>query len=334
MQPTEIQHALGLSDEIRRWLDNLKRPDSPPRLVLPDDAQALALLEHLQVEPIDQTETLEARPNPETQPALWSILERCYHDMIVNMGHGESIHGFSGWPALPAELGMVGRYLYVWLYLAVVPDVRRYHAEHGIEDAYSWQTLQALAKNMAAHRIQHGVGGLGLWGQWGLPLYFRGANYELGRLGYNRGEITFLGRPHSYVLNVHIPPLGPVDAAACDASFAQARTFFAQHFSDEPVSFALCHSWLMDEQLAQYLSPTSNLLQFQRRFHLVPEHTPPISDHDILHYVFGQHADDSEIPQEMLDVLPQDTSLRRAFVAHLRAGKHWHARTGWLAWEE
>ena len=31
-----------------------------------------------------------------------------------------------------------------------------------------------------------------------------------------------------------------------------------------------------------------------------------------------------------IDELPQRTTLERAIVAHLRAGKHWRNRTGWL----
>ncbi len=332
VQPSEVQRKLHLTDKMMTWLGSVDRPASSHGPHLPDDSQATLLLNHLNVDPIDQAETLAARPDPNAQPELWWVLDRAYHDLLANMGRGESPAGFGGWPTLPAELGAVGRYLYVWLYLAVVPGVRRYHADRGIPDELSWQTLGMIKTALTEHRAEHGVGGLGLSGQWGLPLRFRGANYELGRLGFNRGEISFLGRPYSYVLNVHIPAVGPMDAASCDASFAQARGFFARHFPDEPVSFFLCHSWLMDDQLALYLPQTSNLVQFQRRFQLVPERTPPVSDHDILHYIFGQHYTGSEMPEGMLDALPQDTTLRRAFVSHLRAGKHWHARTGWIAW--
>lgn len=38
------------------------------------------------------------------------------------------------------------------------------------------------------------------------------------------------------------------------------------------------------------------------------------------------------VPEGALDLasVPQDTSLQRAFVAHLRAGRHWYQRTGML----
>jgi hypothetical protein len=34
-----------------------------------------------------------------------------------------------------------------------------------------------------------------------------------------------------------------------------------------------------------------------------------------------------------LDDLPQRTTLERAIVAHLRAGGHWRARTGWFEFD-
>ncbi|MBP2354060.1 hypothetical protein JOF29_005170 [Kribbella aluminosa] len=37
--------------------------------------------------------------------------------------------------------------------------------------------------------------------------------------------------------------------------------------------------------------------------------------------------------EQDLAAVPQDTTLQRAFVEHLRAGRHWHGRTGMLkAW--
>ncbi|MFI7013026.1 hypothetical protein [Streptomyces sp. NPDC050164] len=38
------------------------------------------------------------------------------------------------------------------------------------------------------------------------------------------------------------------------------------------------------------------------------------------------------LSEDLLRQLPQDTSLRRAYVTHLQSGRHWHARTGWIAY--
>ncbi len=37
---------------------------------------------------------------------------------------------------------------------------------------------------------------------------------------------------------------------------------------------------------------------------------------------------DGALTNDDLDRIPGTTTLHRAFVTHLRAGKHWHKRTG------
>lgn len=245
----DVQRNLGLSDEMMLWLERIERPSASPAPQLPDDVEAVYLMERLGVEPADQADTLAARLAPDEHPELWWVLDRIYHDMLANLGRGEPVDGFRGWPAFPASTGPLGMHLYVWLFLAVVPEVRRFHAERGIPDEISWGSLNVFGQGMRIHRSMTGISGLGLWDQWGNPMRFRGADYQLGRLGFNRGELSFLGRARTHVLNIHVPAFGPVDAAACDESLAQAREFFPRHFPEEPVTFFICHSWLMDDQL-------------------------------------------------------------------------------------
>ncbi|MGH3660079.1 MAG: acyltransferase domain-containing protein, partial [Micromonosporaceae bacterium] len=80
--------------------------------------------------------------------------------------------------------------------------------------------------------------------------------------------------------------------------------------------FFTCSSWLLDPQLAEYLPEHSRIIQFQRRFHLIPVHTEaelPAADGDVAEYVFGRTHHD-------LDAYLQVTTLHRAYVAHLRSG--------------
>ena len=331
LSASDVQKTLGLSDEMMRWLERVERPSASLAPQLPSDDEAVHLMERLGVEPADQADTLATRLDPDEHPELWWVFERIYHDVLANMGRGEPIDGFKGWPEFPASTGPLGMHLYVWLFLAITPEVRRFHAERGIPDEASWGSLDRFGQGLSIHRSMTGVSGLGLWAQWGNPMCFRGADYQLGRLSFNRGALSFLGRTRTHVLNVHIPPFGPVDAAACDESLALAREFFPRHFPEEPVTFFVCHSWLMDDQLAAYLSESSNIVRFQRRFNLVQTSELEASDTFILNYVFHRGNDGSDIPLALLDELPQDTTLQRAFVSHLRSGRHWYERTGWAA---
>ena len=123
-------------------------------------------------------------------------------------------------------------------------------------------------------------------------------------------------------LGVHIPGGGGLTPEACDASFAQARLFYERHFSREQYRIAECGSWLLDEQLAEYLPADSNIVRFQRRFTLVAGESWPADD-EIVAFVFGRPRPAS------LDSLPRRTTLERAIVQHLREGRHWYSRLGW-----
>ncbi|MEQ4207946.1 acyltransferase domain-containing protein [Actinopolymorpha sp. B9G3] len=329
MDLASVRRELHLSADAVTWLEQIDRPVASLGPELPDDAVAAHQLERLGVDEVDRSETLAARPDPDTHPALWWVLDRAHHALLAIMGKAVPIEGHSGWPVrFSPETGLVGRYLPVWMYLATIPDVRRYHAARGIPDEVSWSSLSTgLVAVMEKHRSVTGFGGIGLFG-FGTSalLHFRGAQYRLGQLEFTRGAISLSDGPCGYALSVHIPPVRPLSPTLCDEAFAQASEFFSRHFPEEPVTFFTCESWLLDPQLADYLPETSNIIQFQRRFHLLPVHSeaePPQADGDVAEYVFGRSHRD-------LDDYPQETTLQRAYVAHLRSGGHWHERTGWM----
>jgi len=209
--------------------------------------------------------------------------------------------------AEPVAWPNVDGYFYVRVFLAALPAVRARHAELGVPADISRATLADLGNKMAIYRRTHGVGGLDR--QSWLTRHFRGTLFRLGRL-----QFDMLGP----VLDIHIPEDGPLTPAACDESLRAARPFFARHFG-RTYNRAICRSWLLDEQLADYLSDDSNIIRFQRRF----QPTGPLEDgdHDVLEFVFRRHPAD-------LSELPQRTALQRAVVKHLRGGGHWHITSG------
>lgn len=332
LEPEDVQRQLHLPplppESIQR-LAHLQRPPGAPTPVLPDQSEAEDLLKRFGVDGADQADVLASRPDPVEHPALWWVLDRVFHDILATMGQPVSIVGFSAYPALPLSTGARGRHLPVWTFLALVPAIRRFHAERGIPDTISWNSLGgALVVALRAHRSVMGVSGLGLWGfGWTLPLRFRGVDYQLGRLGYHLGEMSLSSGSCGYVLGVHILAGERLDLEACTTSMTRARAFFARHFPERPITMFTCESWLMDPQLADYLNPNSNIVGFQRLFNILPlldhQEATSRSDEDILEYVFQQASHAS------LDQLPQNTSLQKAYVEHLRSGHHWYVRTGW-----
>lgn len=324
----DVQRQLELPTEMITWLRNVIRPAGSPRPVLPNDNEATELMEQLAVDPLDRASTIAARPAPAAHPALWWVLDRAYHDMLATMG--EPPAGM-GWPAIPAATGPVGRHLFVWLCLAVLPAVRRYHADHGVSDKISWATLQSLGSELSKARELAGVSGLGA--TWGMPRNFGGTSFRLGRLWFDRArpqpdppDHAVLG-PGQSGLNTHVPAGGPLDPDSCDESFARAQEFFPGRFPEQVAGFG-CHSWLMDDQLQSYLPESSNIIRFQRRFTRFIDREQ--ADWAVLENLFRRKYEGSQVPVALLDELPQRTTLQRAIVTHLCKGGHWYNRTGWF----
>jgi hypothetical protein len=327
LDPETIRELLGLSEEAIPWLTELAAigsPRAPARLPPVDDTPKL--LARLQVPDALIAEVTTARPSPERDPSLWWVLERCHQVLVQDIGGTEPLRR---WPTLPPELGAAGRYLYVWVFLATLGDIQRYHVSREIPDDVSWATLGDLGRHVAEHLRLYGEGGLS--GQDWLTLHWRGGIYELGRLQFNRGRIYYddkvleqleAGFHHGdRALGIHIPDTGVLSPDACDDSIQRAREFYARHFPEEEYRLATCGSWLLDPQLAEYLPETSNIIRFQRRFQIMPVSWD--GDRDMFRYVFGR-------PTVQLDGLPQDTALQRAVVQHLKDGRHWIGRSGWF----
>jgi hypothetical protein len=78
---------------------------------------------------------------------------------------------------------------------------------------------------------------------------------------------------------------------------------------------------LLDDQLPDHLSPTSNIVQFHKRFHLVAQWER--DDRGAALFMWGQPA----IPGELREGA---TSLERAIIGHHASGGHWGGGAGWL----
>ena len=314
---TEVARFLELAPPNTDWLAELSTATGPD-VPLPDRATARELLRTMRVPEADWAEAFAAAPEPDRDPELWWLLQHCRRLLADRMGdQGPLAH----WPDLPVRLGAAGRWFYLWVFVAATPALLEYHRRHGVEPSVTDATLADVGAKAVLRRRTRGAAGLDK--QSWFTLHFRGLLYALGRLQFNvarvRADAAELpaGTP---CLGTHIPEDGPMTPQACDASFAAAPGFFARHFGTR-YEIATCTSWLLDDQLAQYLPDGSNIMRFQRRFRLLPGAQP--ADASIVEFVFRRlDADPAE--------LPRDTTLQRAVADHLRAGRHWLVRTGYL----
>ncbi|WP_146165525.1 acyltransferase domain-containing protein [Murinocardiopsis flavida] len=334
MDTAALTDALGLPEAMRDWLD--RAAELPPVTVdLPAraDAQALAPL-HL--DPRDTAELLQVWPDGSWPAPARRLLElmcaRLAADLAAASAAGDP---WVPWPDLAAVADVRARTAAVFAFAAQAPALHAAHARLGVDPAVTGATLADVGRHVGHTRTMYGVLGLDVAG-W-IALHYRVGLFELGRLQfephrlgeqgpvrwYRAAEETTLPaelRAGAPVLRVHIPAPGSFAPEAVGGSLARARPFFAAHLgADYPV--ATCTSWLLDPQLREYLGADSNILGFADRFTLVPGGAP--GDDDVFRFVFRHRGADPEA------VVPA-TRLEHAVVDHLRAGRSFEVRTGWL----
>lgn len=194
---------------------------------------------------------------------------------------------------------------YVLVYVAALGQVKAYHRLRGVSGAVSRLTLADVGRHIAVHKRRTGLPGIDP-AHW-LQLHFCGTRYQIGRLQYEQAVVD--GGP---VLSIHIPAFcGRLSPAAVDDSLRRAAVFFRKHFPEIRYRTAVCYSWLLDDQLAEYLPAESNILRFQRRFQQMQP----------------GREDDSSIQRF---VVP-GTQLHSLVIDHLAVGRHWRLGRGWLA---
>ncbi|MDY7104163.1 MAG: acyltransferase domain-containing protein [Actinomycetota bacterium] len=324
--------VLAADPTTSRWWASIADTD-PVTVEPPDPLELPARLVDLAVPHEDIDAIVRAVATMAADPAYVEVLGRWCGRLHEAME--DPTVRFFDVPDLVGVLGEDHRWFHVHAYLAMLPSVARRHERLGVPADVTRRTLADLGRHLARERRRTGRGGLGT-AQW-LTLHQRGLIFQLGRLQFERatlfgpyarvmrsaGEDAEEGEP---VLSVHIPALfGPMSPAACDASFARARAFFARHLPDERYRYVICHSWLLDGQLTRYLRPTSNIVAFRDRFEGFgpPDEAP--ADASVVNFVTGRDLGD-------VAELPRTTSLERAIADHLRTGGHWHTVLGWARW--
>lgn len=285
----------------------------------------------------DAADVVATLPAPDADAAWWWCVERAATRLLAAIGDLGAPAG--RWPGFEGPAHSLARRCHMLhVALAVAPATAAFLRRKGAFEPVVRASLGDLARHAAIHRRVHGL--TGIEADWWGAVCLRGELVELGRLQYTSFSVVgddddpedaaarSLGyRTGEECLAVHIPEAGPLLPALVDESLATAGRFFSvrEAGGGRPL-IATCRSWLLDPQLAEYLPEDSNIIGFQRRFHLLPGSEP--GDHDVLEFVFRLDAGAAAVD---LGSLPQRTTMERAAVDHLRAGRQWARRTGWVA---
>ena len=76
--------------------------------------------------------------------------------------------------------------------------------------------------------------------------------------------------PDDDVIPVHIPPDEGFDHDTCEESYARAREIFDTYYPDKPYKAFHCRSWLISIDLKKVLKPSSNILDFNKKYTIYP----------------------------------------------------------------
>lgn len=198
--------------------------------------------------------------------------------------------------------------LYFFVRLAV--DAYEEYKLREIADSVYWDTFSDIAIWCRTCERNFGESGINEYG-W-LKEHVQLRLFKLGRLQFQPialdSSIAAEDRvlpEGQLVLNVHIPEGEPLDEQRVEQSFEQARAFFR----GIPPIF-VCRSWLLDPKLTHILKPESNIIAFQKQFHI---YECDDSIRQAEERIFNQLQDDASLYSEQ-------TSLQRSAKAYLLAG--------------
>ena len=191
------------------------------------------------------------------------------------------------------------------------------YRDAGISDEIYFKSVEDLKWKLLECRECEEV-----WGTF-VPSWYRGF-FEMTRFGLGRlqFEETQFGddeyeknglklKRGDRVINFHIPSAGPLTRESRIDAYKRAYKFFGGK-NGEPMAF-VCGSWLLYPPHREFLPAGCNILDFMDDFDIIS-----YKDHDTFSdgwRVFGRLSD------APLDMLPENTSLQRAFARRLRDGK-------------
>lgn len=290
--------------------------------------------------PADQCATLGDAWNGFRDNDEWSSLLASLVTM-VEMQRGHIDATIPIWDDLD-DAGLWGQLFYFYLFALCAPGAMDFLRDAACPESVIDSTMSVLVQLSRLHEKKWRSFGVET-GWWLLPilrgeliqvgsLWFHQVNLGVGSLSpdpwFNEEEADAMGvgfRRGDPSIGIHIPQDAALDPSTLDATFDEARRVIATMWPVSRRRLATCQTWMLDPQLAMYLSHDSNVLGFQRRFNVVSTWAPTWADGDssIVEFVFRS-------PGVARAQLPRRTTLERAVHDHLERGGHWYVQPGWL----
>lgn len=205
------------------------------------------------------------------------------------------------------------------VFMCMSRELKERYMDKGIDLSIYENSMLDLKYKLEECKIVKGICGSFVAG-WFVG-FFNLTRFALGRLQFEISELwgeykteTKFLPDKAKVINVHIPRSGtPIDKASCDEAYEMALN----HFKDKTDTGAfVCYSWLLYPENENLFPKHTNMYRFFKEFDV---------------YKSGDSEDNGDLwrlfdtDEKDVDKLPADTSVRRAYVEHLKNG----GKTGW-----
>lgn len=209
-----------------------------------------------------------------------------------------------------------GVLLCVLIYMTASGYLHEKYKEKGMPDSVFYDSMNCLPEKMETHMKHFGTWGYGA-PTWPLS-HLNLTLFRVGRLGY-----AFVPAPHEPLMAdgkelvgenepyVYMHMSDNEKLVGCAESIKEAREFFRKFYPAYADCVYMTNTWLIDPRLGEILPPTSNILQFQKLFHVYDRYD---CRSEVLKRVFG-------VEKENLDEYVPATSLARAVLDTLKSGK-------------
>ncbi|OTA27584.1 hypothetical protein B9G54_00475 [Alloscardovia macacae] len=175
------------------------------------------------------------------------------------------------------------------------------YRKRGLEDEIFTDTMRAFPRFVCENKKRYGNYSFDreFWAYRQLALRI----FRIGTLEYELSK----DKQNAYI-SIHIPSDADLLPESVSTSVHSAKEWISNYFPDYRDALLRCESWMLNPVLPYFLTNESKIVSFQRLFDITAVN--PDSE-DWREWVF----DGSSLP---IELLPEDTSLRKAIKRHMR----------------
>lgn len=180
-------------------------------------------------------------------------------------------------------------------YLYLCEETARFYAEKQIPEEILLNTLKDIV--VWTREWSNVTGALCLRELPWLARHLDGRLFKIGRLQFCMAEAERDIKEYGIcrgdnVIEIHIPTGGPLTPERVCGSIDGAKDFFAKYFPQFSYTCFICHSWLLDDKLKEYLPEGSNILAFGNMFDKVYEE----DSNALIRYLFRWDTNEQNLP--------------------------------------